>query len=235
MRKEVELALGKYLPNINVNWLTGKMSIKGNPDVTKYGQAYKLLSRMISSEHTIRITDTSESGGTTMAISSDLTAASTPLEKGGGSGGTVHWDPSNSDKLEVIQSDGSVIDESPSPGLALLHELIHGDHYQRGATDPSQKEVPYTRLDRTTGSARNEEIRAVGYDNVDEADVTENQIRKERSENLRNSYETRDKLSNNPRVNLQKKYPGASGTGAFYYIFEALCNGGQDVDPSQRK
>ena len=84
---------------------------------------------------------------------------------------------------------GDASDQPRDPSIGLAHELIHGDHYQRGVYNADSKKEEYRGLDKVIHKARIEEQRTVGLgEQVTADDVTENQIREEQGAGLRASY-----------------------------------------------
>jgi hypothetical protein len=155
----------------------------GGTNVTGHDKGQALISRMVKSRHTIRIVETPFESN---ASAADDKAASTPGE---GSGGEVQWNPTIEFKCNTMNPDGTASPQFKPPWIGLAHELIHGDHYQRGVFSDEDATHWYVGLGKKMHFATIEEQRTVGVGgHSKEGDITENDIRDERGLPLRASY-----------------------------------------------
>jgi len=73
--------------------------------------------------------------------------------------------------------------------IGLAHELIHADHINNGSVDFTKTEHTYQTVGgNMTQTHPIEEFRTVGLKGTKKGDITENQIRKEQSQNQRGAY-----------------------------------------------
>jgi hypothetical protein len=151
--------------------------------VKGHEKGHEMISRMVASKHTITIEHTT---GGNEAGAADRDAAA---DKTKGSGGTVSWNPKGQSQINTLVGPSKAELKGRPTFIGLGHELIHGDHYQRGVYVKSRTEVEYTTLTGTKEKGRGEELRTVGLgSDVKKEDVTENQLRQEGGQKPRASY-----------------------------------------------
>lgn len=145
----------------------------------------KLIKRMVENRNRITIKQRT-TGSEDSAKADDPTNAENPRV---GSGGTIQWHPTAVYPKTALLSKDYVIEEQDYPHfLALGHELIHGDHFQRGVTINSGSLLPYEGLDENEYHAIGEEIRTVGFGRQNDHDITEHDLAKESGVGLRTYY-----------------------------------------------
>ena len=181
-KSQVQTALQKIDPNTTVDMTTGEVSYGR---VTKgHENGHRLIARMVDSKHDIKIAVTTRGNA---AGAKNINDAANP-EKG--SGGIVFWNPNSHITVDTVDpATGTISKQGRDTSIGLGHELIHGDHYQRGEYNPDMSRPSYTGLDGKTHNARIEEQRTVGVGGHNTAaDITENQLRVEQSVGKRAHY-----------------------------------------------
>lgn len=176
-RARAQTELQRIDPSARVNMTTGRVSFASGTSTTGHTQGHALLNRMVSSTQDVRV-DYQQNGAAIDSNSVNWANA----QNGTGSGSTVQWDPSLTAALPELQQDGSILRTNVSSHIALGHELIHGDHIQRG--DVNLSGVSYTGLDGSSQTSQyQEEPRTVGVGGYNTStsptDVTENNLRQE--------------------------------------------------------
>ena len=193
---EVETALQNIDPSARADRDTGLIYQDEEIDYSGHEKGNSLINRMIEDDNSISIIDSRDekldsisivrkARNRNMAFTEDVGKAS---ENGVGSDGYVFWNPDRQFSPPTLQPDGTIQDEARPPFIGLGHELIHGDHYQRG-TYSQEGESDYLGLDNNIHSAKMEERNTVGVGGNNNAlDVTENDLRSESGINPRAFY-----------------------------------------------
>ena len=193
---EVETALQNIDPSAKVDRDTGLIYQDEEIGYSGHEKGNSLINRMIEDDNSISIIDSRDEKldsistarrvrTRNMASAEDYGKAS---ENGVGSDGYALWNPDRQFSPPTLQPDGTIQDEARPSFIGLGHELIHGDHYQRG-TYSQEGESDYLGLDNNIHSANMEERNTVGVGGNNNAlDVTENDLRSESSINPRAFY-----------------------------------------------
>ena len=191
---EVETALQNIDPSAKVDRDTGLIYQDEEIGYSGHEKGNSLINRMLEDDNSISIIDSRDEKldsidkrirNENMASAKDYGKAS---ENGVGSDGYVFWNPDGQFSPPSLQPDGTIQNEARPPFIGLGHELIHGDHYQRG-TYSQEGKSDYLGLENNIHSANMEERNTVGVGGNNNAlDVTENDLRSESSINPRAFY-----------------------------------------------
>lgn len=178
-RKEVQTALQKIDPSAKVDMKSGVVSFDAT-STAGHAKGHELMDRIVKNTNVIDIRPTTGGNGISTTNGAVIKADGTP---GSGAGSTVTWNPTG-EFHAITGKDGTTRETASRPvHIGLGHELIHGDHAQRGVWNTSS--VTYKGGDGNLhGSTQIFELRATGiggYNNLNDkkTDVTENDLRKE--------------------------------------------------------
>ena len=114
----------------------------------------------------------------------------TKAMNGTGDDATVSFNPSSDPLIKTVEPKTGNISGKKRPNqIGLAHELIHADHINNGSVDFTKTEHTYQTVGgNMTQTHPIEEFRTVGLKGTKKGDITENQIRKEQSQNQRGAY-----------------------------------------------
>ena len=115
--------------------------------------------------------------------------------KGVGTDAIIDFDPMSDPLIMTVNPLIGLVEPQRRPNeIGLIHEVIHAKHINEGTVDNTYANHTYqTAQGEETEAVQIDELRTVGLNNVQEGDITENDIREEQWLNLRGAYQTKDK------------------------------------------
>lgn len=170
--------------------------------LTGHGAGTDLVSRIVDSKKTVVIW--AGDFGSTSGLASEQVKPQLASNLGVDMkdlGYVISFDTSTKAAIAVTNPDGSIVEDSASPGEQLAHELVHADQRLRSGpldTTPSIHSFSTGGVNYQESEA-SKEFRAVGYSGFRQrGDISENQIRRELGVRPRAAYNTRDKWQRVP-------------------------------------
>lgn len=133
-------------------------------------------------------------GSGNSAVSDDKTSTGkidwTNATNGKGANATIKFDPASNPSILTKDAKTGIVSGANRPKeIGIAHEMIHGQHINKGTVDMSSGTTNYKTASGTqTQTIKKEEINTIGLSGSSSNGATENKIRKEQGLDARGGY-----------------------------------------------